>query len=125
MKYLIVGHGNYAEGVMNTLKFFKDDLENIDILSYGSMMEEELEKYVLNEREELCVITDLLGGSVNLAAMRLLQKKQFHLLTGVNISLLLELIFTNPTSKKEIEEIVVMAREQMVFVNEMMGSFNA
>lgn len=124
MKYLIAGHGGYAEGVVNTLKFFKDDLNNVDLLLYTSDFEEQLQAYLERHdpAEPLCMVTDLVGGSVNLEAMRQLRKRNFYLISGANISLLLEMLFSEVTEGAQIEEIVVAARDQMVYVNAMMGA---
>lgn len=47
MRYLIAGHGDYAQGVVNTLKFFKDDLNNVDLLPYNNDFEQQLQAYLL------------------------------------------------------------------------------
>lgn len=44
MRYLIAGHGDYAQGVANTLKFFKDDLNNVDLLPYNNDFEQQLRR---------------------------------------------------------------------------------
>ena len=46
MRYLIAGHGDYAQGVVNTLKFFKDDLNNVDLLPYNNDFEQQLQAYL-------------------------------------------------------------------------------
>lgn len=124
MKYLIAGHGDYAQGVVNTLKFFKDDLNNVDLLPYTSDFEEQLQAYLERQdpAEPLCMVTDLVGGSVNLEAMRQLRRRNFYLISGANISLLLEMLFSEVTEGAQIEEIVHAARDQMVYVNAMMGA---
>lgn len=124
MKYLIAGHGDYAQGVVNTLKFFKDDLNNVDLLPYTSDFEEQLQAYLERQdpAEPLCMVTDLVGGSVNLEAMRQLRRRNFYLISGANISLLLEMLFSEVTEGAQIEEIVHAARDQMVYVNAMIGA---
>ena len=61
MRYLIAGHGDYAQGVVNTLKFFKDDLNNVDLLPYNNDFEQQLQAYLdrRDPAELLCVVTDL------------------------------------------------------------------
>ena len=72
--------------------------------------------------EPLCVVTDLVGGSVNLEAMRQLRTRDFYLISGANISLLLEMLFSEVSDGAQIEEIVNAAKDQMVYVNAMMGA---
>lgn len=124
MRYLIAGHGDYAQGVVNTLKFFKDDLNNVDLLPYNNDFEQQLQAYLdrWDPAEPLCVVTDLVGGSVNLEAMQQLQTRDFYLISGANISLLLEMLFSEVSDGAQIEEIVNAAKDQMVYVNAMMGA---
>ena len=124
MRYLIAGHGDYAQGVINTLKFFKDDLNNVDLLPYNNDFEQQLQAYLdrRDPAEPLCVVTDLVGGSVNLEAMRQLRTRDFYLISGANISLLLEMLFSEVSDGAQIEEIVNAAKDQMVYVNAMMGA---
>ena len=51
MRYLIAGHGDYAQGVANTLKFFKDDLNNVDLLTYNNDFEQQLQAYQMCIRD--------------------------------------------------------------------------
>ena len=85
MRYLIAGHGDYAQGVVNTLKFFKDDLNNVDLLPYNNDFEQQLQAYLDNgtQRSRCQIVTDLVGGSVNLEAMRQLRTWDFYLISGV------------------------------------------
>ena len=52
---------DYAQGVLNTLKFFKDDLNNVDLLPYNNDFEQQLQAYLdrRDPAEPLCVVTDL------------------------------------------------------------------
>ena len=46
----------------------------------------------------------------------------FYLISGANISLLLEMLFSEVSDGAQIEEIVNAAKDQMVYVNAMMGA---
>ena len=59
---------------------------------------------------------------VNLEAMRQLRTRDFYLISGANISLLLEMLFSEVSDGAQIEEIVNAAKDQMVYVNAMMGA---
>lgn len=121
MKIYIAGHANYAESVFNILKFFKDNLEEVDFMTFDNTYEERLENFIRdNEGEDLIVVTDLLGGSVNACAMNLLKKYQFKLFSGVNIAFLLELIFSNDTSDDHLRMILEESRKENVFVNDLL-----
>ncbi len=121
MKIYIAGHANYAESVFNILKFFKDNLEEVDFMTFDNTYEERLENFIRdNEGEDLIVVTDLLGGSVNACAMNLLKKYQFKLFSGVNIAFLLELIFSSDTSDDHLRMILEESRKENVFVNDLL-----
>ena len=45
-----------------------------------------------------------------------------YLISGANISLLLEMLFSEVSDGAQIEEIVNAAKDQMVYVNAMMGA---
>lgn len=127
MKFLISGHGEYPQGVYNTLKFFKDDLSNVDFLSVDdAQFEEKMIGAVKdNYDHDLIIITDLLGGSANLYAAQLLRQYDFHLVSGVNVSFLLEMIFSESKTAAEIMDVIAMAKDQMVFVNDVMENMYA
>lgn len=122
MKIYIAGHADYAESVFNILKFFKENLEDVDFMIFDNTYEERLEKFIRdNEGDELIVVTDLLGGSVNACAMNLLKKYRFKLFSGVNIAFLLELIFSNDTSEEHLRMILEESRKENVFVNDLLN----
>lgn len=54
--------------------------------------------------------------------MRQLRTRDFYLISGANISLLLEMLFSEVSDGTQIEEIVNAAKDQMVYVNAMMGA---
>ena len=124
MKIYIAGHGNYGESVYSTLKFFKEDIQNVDILHFSNSYESEMEEYIKeNSKNQLIVITDLLGGSVNACAMKLLQKYDFELYTGVNISFLLEILFRDSISKDDMNEIFTESKKQTIYMNDYLRRF--
>ena len=84
---------------------------------------DKLEKIVSEhdyEHAELVVLTDILGGSVNNEFMGLLDKYNFHLITGLNLALLFEVV-TCPAEDltANLPSIVEQAREHIVLCNEL------
>ena len=84
---------------------------------------DKLEKIVSEhdyEHAELVVLTDILGGSVNNEFMGLLDKYNFHLITGINLALLFEVV-TCPAEDltANLPSIVEQAREHIVLCNEL------
>ena len=66
------------------------------------------------------MLTDILGGSVNNEFMGLLDKYNFHLITGLNLALLFEVV-TCPAEDltANLPSIVEQAREHIVLCNEL------
>ena len=66
------------------------------------------------------MLTDILGGSVNNEFMGLLDKYNFHLITGINLALLFEVV-TCPAEDltANLPSIVEHAREHIVLCNEL------
>lgn len=121
----LAGHAEYAQGVYNTLKFFKNEIDNVYTMDFNNKFEEQMGKFIKeHEGADLIVITDLLGGSVNQCAMKLLKKYEFKLFTGVNIGFMLEILFTNTTSLEELTNILCESRKSLVFVNEILERSN-
>ena len=93
-KILIITHSTYAEGIANAIKFFKYDIDNVYYIN-AYVEDQEFEKALivkLNEigTEDLIVLSDLLGGSVNQVALKLMNEYKYKLITGVNLPLVLD-----------------------------------
>ena len=97
--FIIASHSTFAEGLYNCLKFFKFDIDNVYYINaYVDDMEFEKSFIELVEKlrdKNLIVLTDMPGGSVNVVCLQLMKKYQYHLISGVNFPLVLELIFQN------------------------------
>lgn len=121
-QFIIATHATLAEGFADVIRFFKADLENVQYINaYVENQEFEKEfRAVLQQvkGENIIVLTDILGGSVNQVATRLIREFQYQLITGINLALLLELVFIpGDISGETIEQAVSRAREQVVYMN--------
>jgi mannose/fructose-specific phosphotransferase system component IIA len=121
-QFIIATHATLAEGFADVIRFFKADLENVQYINaYVESQEFEKEFRAALERvkgENIIVLTDILGGSVNQVAARLMGEFQYQLVTGINLALLLELVFIpDDISEETLEQAVLRSREQMVYMN--------
>lgn len=120
MRIYLAGHGEYGISTFNTLKFFKDDIPNVDYMEFNNHFEEDMENYFKRySNEKIIVITDLLSGSVNTCAMRLSRNYDIQIFTGVNISFLLELLFASEINDDYLNGVLSESKNQMIYVNEM------
>ena len=127
MKILVIGHGRFAEGVKSAAQIIVGDLSEVTFMNtYVDDIDShvELDKYFSNNTNIL-VLTDLFGGSVNQAIMQYITKENIEIITGVNIPLVLEILLSNITGKNlDIREIVSNAKEQIMFVNDVLENSN-
>jgi len=131
-KFLIATHGTFAAGLKSSLDVIAGPQENVFFiqayLDNVDSIQDELETLLKNKgpQEEWVVFTDLLGGSVTNQVVRYVSGEHVHIIAGVNLPLLLELVLSDPAIPVEavIEDILIKAREQMVYVNKLLQSNN-
>lgn len=96
-KVLVATHGRFAEGIRETMQFIMGDEGTVDVLNaYTSQefdMHKEAERLVnnLGAGDELIVAADLFGGSVANAFVQYMPTGKVHVVTGVNLPMLIEL----------------------------------
>ena len=122
-QFIIVTHATLAGGFADVVRFFKSDLENVQFINaYVESQEFEKEFRTALEKvkgENVIVLSDIMGGSVNQVATRLMQEFSYQLITGINLPLLIELTFMRDgITAEQIRNSVVNAREQIVYVND-------
>ncbi|WP_279084005.1 PTS sugar transporter subunit IIA [Gilliamella apis] len=123
IKVLIVTHGKLAEGIVNTLNMLIGDKQDItyinayiDSSDFTIQAEDFLKKYQHNS--QIIVFTDLYGGSVNQKFAQLKNCYSFHLITGFNLPLVLEVILTDvQLSDENLTEIIEQSKQEMQLVN--------
>ena len=126
MKILVIGHGRFAEGVKSAAQIIVGDLSEVTFMNtYVDDIDfhVELDKYFSNNTNIL-VLTDLFGGSVNQAIMQYITKENIEIITGVNIPLVLEILLSITGKNLDIREIVSNAKEQIMFVNDVLENSN-
>lgn len=122
--YIIMPHGKLVLGLKDTLEMFVGNRKDItyitayvDDVKLNDMVKPIISK--MGYEDELVIITDLLGGSVNNEMMQYLRRPHTHLISGFNYCLILELVTQSSEylTKEKIEDIVQKSREQMAYVN--------
>lgn len=123
MRYLIATHGTLAQGFANTLTLLAG-IENVDVICayscMGTAIEQQFEEKIkdYNDQEPIVVFTDIFGGSVTQVAVKMLKGFNAHVIAGVNLALILEMILMRtPAETEAIQQIVNQAKEQIVYVN--------
>jgi len=122
--YLIISHNNLAEGMKNTVEFFTGENKKLYFINCyidNEPVEEKLKRFIqkLNEDDELIIFTDLIGGSVNQEAIKLLGKDKIHVISGFNLALVLEILLIDKGSNldEQIPIIVEKAKKNICYMN--------
>lgn len=132
-KFLIVSHGEFAGGMKSALELITGAAPNVIVLQAyvdeNKPVEEEISG-VLKDGEEWVVFTDLLGGSVTNQVLRVAVELgvagSVHIVAGMNLPLVIEVVMADPEIpvKEVLAEAIGMARDQLVYVNELIHNNN-
>ena len=127
-KLLVATHGRFASGIMETFKLIMGENEDIsEISAYvepGFDMQKEAEKKIheLDEEDELIIVADIMGGSVANVLSSYIQSEKVHIITGLNLPLLIGLaqdLDSDVSTDELIENAIQMGREGIVDLKKM------
>lgn len=126
IKILVATHGDYASGALSAASIIageKDYVTCIDAYTKHKNLQEVVQAYfnTITEEDELIVLTDLFGGSVNQALMPYIKQDHVYVITGFNLALLLEILMmqNSTVDKSQLQAIVEGSKSQIMFVNDM------
>ena len=129
-KIIIASHQYLAQGLKSTLEYIvPNTVEVIDINAYIENIS--VENQILtsleqcNEEEQIFVFTDLLGGSVNQAFIEKITKYNIELIAGANLPIIMTIVLRlgeQDLTKDEIREAIEEARDQLVYVNDLLST---
>ena len=128
-KFLIATHGSFAAGIKSSLEMITGNTENVHIIQAytesNKTITDELDEIMqkVSENDELIIFTDLAGGSITNQVLQTALKKNVYIIAGVNLPLLLDVVLSDPEVpvSEVIETGISNARDQIVFVNEIIG----
>ena len=121
MKIFLSSHGHLASGLKSSMQILYgscDDITVFDAYVDERSVAEELELFFKNVKtgEQVLLISDLYGSSVNQAMSMHLNRPDTTLIAGANLALLLGLAGRESMTRKELEELVVQSREMLRIV---------
>ncbi len=128
--YIFASHGTLARGVLDSVELILGKQSAISTLcayveEQGDLTEQvtELMQRIPDE-DEIVVITDIFAGSVNNEFVRFLQRPRFHLVSGLNLPLVIDLLISDdePDTRKLIEEALISSRESIQYCNDTISS---
>ncbi|SKC89395.1 PTS sugar transporter subunit IIA [Maledivibacter halophilus] len=126
LKVLLVGHGRFPEGIKNSVEIImgkQDNLYTINAYTKDTPFEEELNSFIRTvdlDKDKLIIVSDMFGGSVNQKTLSNVDMKKVKLITGLNLSILLEVLMLQEedVTDEKLRSIVEETRKQIIFVND-------
>lgn len=124
-KIIFASHLNFAKGLEETVRFIMPNTAEIIVINAYTQnfpVEEEIGA-VLNDlaaEDEALIFTDLLGGSVNQAFVPYLAHPHIHLITGMNLPVIMTVLLglsDEYIDANFLEKALSEGREQMLYVN--------
>lgn len=130
-KYIIATHGYMAYGINTTLNMLIGEQENLTVINaYTDECKDplpEFEKIIEeNPDDDIVIMTDLFGGSVNNNAMQMIKSERVHVVTGINLAVVISIVMSdsNTSTKQVIEEAIVGAKDMLIYCNELVTNSN-
>ncbi|MCI9566280.1 MAG: hypothetical protein HFG30_09895 [Eubacterium sp.] len=130
-KYIIATHGYMAYGINTTLNMLIGEQENLTVVNaYTDECKDpvpEFEKIIEeNPDDDIVIMTDLFGGSVNNNAMQMIKSERVHVVTGINLAVVISIVMSdsNTSTKQVIEEAIAGAKDMLIYCNELVTDSN-
>ncbi len=122
-KILLASHAYLAKGMKCSVEMVTGKQEGLEAVCAYTEGAPDLKAYLeqavqsLQEDDELVIVTDVLGGSVNNEAAQLRSRPNVYVVAGMNLALVLSLVISSePDTEKLIRESVCSAKEQIVYM---------
>lgn len=124
-KIILASHGHLADGLKSSVELIAGEQKNIYTINAYEDEDFDLKSTIKNlfsnfsSNDEVIVITDVYGGSVNNEFLVCLNEFSFSLVTGMNLPLVLELLGKNNTpTDLAITESLTSAKNAQVYFNQ-------
>lgn len=118
MKVLLGSHGRFASGIKTSLEILigKEDANKLTVIDAyidGNDVDAQLEDFFNNvdDSEQVLMLSDLYGGSVNQKMYLYLNRSNTYLVAGVNLAFVLEICMLDEVDSDTLERIVEQARQ--------------
>ena len=125
-RYVLASHGKMAEGIKTTLEIIIGPQEDLTCVNaYTDECPDPLPEFqkVIEQypNDEIVIMTDMLGGSVNNNAVVLTKNPNVHVVTGMNLAVVISIIMSdqNSDTKEVIKHAIEQAREMIIYCNDL------
>ncbi|HHZ8366827.1 TPA: PTS sugar transporter subunit IIA [Enterococcus faecium] len=128
---ILASHGALSQGLKQTAEMILGPGTNIYALSAYRDEDEPIEQQIQSivsklGKENLFILTDILGGSVNNEMIGLLKKEPaIRLITGMNLPLVISIATqVNPIAAADLELIIEESRQSLIDCNRLLKKSN-
>lgn len=126
-QFIIATHSYLANGYQSSLKFFDNSVNNVQFINayvdeQTNFTDELSQMLDRMPNEQVVILTDMPGGSVNREAVNLIKKYHCQVISGINLALVLELVLNadQTLSDETIRLAVSQAQKQLIYVNDLL-----
>lgn len=119
-KLVIASHSTLAQGFKETLEFLTGQKGRVTALCAYVESNEDIDekvKHLLEENEEVIVLTDMAGGSVNQKFFARISEK-VHVIAGLNLPLAMSILLQLDASELDLPALIEESRQQIQYMNE-------
>ncbi len=122
LKIFLSSHGRLASGMKSSLDILLGNSDHVTVFDAyldDSRVQDKLDEFyqTVCQDDQVLLLSDLYGGSVNQTMCLYLEKPNTMLIAGVNLSLVLELaIRQDNISESELEELIEQSRSMLRLV---------
>lgn len=125
-RFIVVSHAYMAKGMVSSLEFILGKQEQVSwycaYVEPGVVYKDQLLKEIdgYSGEDEIILMTDLFGGSVNNELSELMNRGNVHLICGINLILLISMVVASTDDdiaeviRRNIEE----AKQGMIYCND-------
>lgn len=122
-KIFLSSHGRMASGMKSSVDILLGNSENITVFDAyidQRSVTEQLEQFyeAVTDQDQVLLLSDIHCGSVNQAMYSYLNRPDTTVITGINLSLVLELVSREHITQEELNEIITLSREMLHVVRE-------
>ncbi|MGN1343856.1 MAG: PTS sugar transporter subunit IIA [Traorella sp.] len=121
LKIFLSSHGHFASGLKSSVDILVGNSDRITVFDAyvdRSSVQEHLDAFyeTVGENDQVLLLSDLYGGSVNQVMFTYLERPNTYLVAGVNLALVLELAVKDEISETELAELVEQSRQMLQVV---------
>ena len=129
-KIVLASHGLLSKGMKNSVEIIMGPTKNLEVVTaYIDDIDPEVEAERimnnLNRNENLIVVTDLFGGSVNNVFLNYINKENFYLISGMTLALVLQLLMIREDENIEenITRVIDETKDHIVLCNDLLREY--